>query len=412
MTWIGVYGGEKSQRLRNSGANRARKIGHWQLVRQQKSWLSMKKPPFIMTDDESFEHFKRWLEIKTSWERWKDGMAMPPLSPETRSYFEKLAGKAVRRFVESHPALFTKTAPPVDDRECWWLLMEYLLRKRKVAKRHLLDDIFAYALAKAEAQHGNLSGKAGLELAIGWLLNAFNDRVVKETMRDWCRGMGVRKTSVDTGSLETPVGESGSVLGDFISADDASDDGKWWENEAEKAEVLAVGEAVGRACCRELRPAFKLSLALRGLRQSRGVIISCDDPRVLSVAGVKRTVFADGVNKCLNILRETLAANPAIAELDSAAQRAAMAAAYAALNDCCEDWLFDGGWITDCCGEQKRAIQKKKDTVPPDFCGGFRDHCQALAILVRERLEENEANLSENEMERVFQRLSGPLSCA
>jgi hypothetical protein len=365
-----------------------------------------------MTDDERFEHFKRWLELKTSWERWKDGMAMPPLSPETQSYFETLAGRAVRRFVESHPALFNKTAPPVDDRECWALLMEYLLRKRKVAKRYLLDDIFAYALVKAEEKHGRLSGKEGLERAIGWLLNAFNDRVVKETMRDWCRGMGVRKTSVDTESMETPVGESGGVLGDFISADDASQDDKWWANEAERAEVLTLGEAAGRSYCWQLRPAFKLSLALRGLRQSRGVIISCDDPRVLAAAGVKRAVFADGVDKGLKSLVETLAANPAIAELDPAAQRAAMAAAYAALNDCCEYWLFDGGWITDCCGEQKRAIVKKGDTVPPDFCYRFRDHCLALSILLRDRLEKNDANLSENEMELVFQRLTGPLSCA
>jgi|GEM_PF-3411221 len=358
-----------------------------------------------MTPPERIEHVKYWLELKQAWDRWKEGQPMPPLSDAARGYFERLAGSAVSTWVKAHPGEFEHTAPPSSDRECWAILLEYLLRKRPKAKGPLLDHIIESGIRKAaETLKGKLEGPVGFEHAINWIINRFKTQVVLSAMPDFVRQHkpppvedGIRVTVVST---DAPVGGEGSTtLGNSLTD---PDDGRWWETETEREEVEALSRQIAADHFGTIRPAFRLSLAMRSLRHSRGVTISCDDGRVLAVAGVGRAVFADGIRKSVETLAAKLLENPAISELDPLARLHAAQTTQAAVSEMAEDWLFNGLWIDDCHGERKPAM-------PDGFSRDFQEMAHALAVLLRDRLRDAGKNLAENELAPVFNRLARPI---
>ena len=116
-----------------------------------------------MTPQERIEHVRHWLALKQGWDRWREGEAMPSLPEASQKYFERRAGHAVGKYVEKHPDRFRHTAAPSSDRECWAILMEYLLRKRPKAHLHLIDHIFESAfLSASKALEGRVTGGIGV----------------------------------------------------------------------------------------------------------------------------------------------------------------------------------------------------------------------------------------------------------
>jgi len=349
-------------------------------------------------------HARYWLELKEALDAWVKTGDMPPLSLEAQQYFEEIATFVVRTFVARHSRLFQSVPPPQEGRESWAILLEYLCRIRPVTQTRLLDAIFDSALQRAAEEFGGFqAGLAAVEKALGWILNGFYTRVVREAMRDYVRQHAPAPTGVYLDSLQRDV--PGADGGERTLEETMVPQGtEPWDSGIEGREVKAIGEFTATTVFSNAKPSLCLGLALRVLRLRRSVIISVADARVLALAGVAKTVFATGANECLNLLTQTLDRHPAILELDAEAKILAARAATAAMMDEAERWLFGGNWIAEFCRLQQ---WQRSDGTPRD-CRAYLEKAKHLAQLLEERLNTAEKILSENEMGPVFSLLERP----
>ena len=139
-----------------------------------------------MTEEERATHVKSWTELKASWDQWKSDGRFPPLSWATQEYFVKASDAAVRVEFSKRRESLVGVPVPVGEGEAWSLILRYLLKSRKKSKDCLLDSIISRAIRKAWEKFGcGSDSEIRLESAIGWLLNSFRTRVVRDAIREY-----------------------------------------------------------------------------------------------------------------------------------------------------------------------------------------------------------------------------------
>jgi hypothetical protein len=337
-----------------------------------------------------------WLELKNAWDQWQKGEPMPALSPEAQNYFESLSFAIFNDLLDQRGTCFEEVPRMRSGAEAWAQVFQSLVARRPRARLRVLDDIFLKARQKARETPG-ISRWDELEQQIGWILNQFEMRV-RDAVRAYAREYGTAGLQRVKDSIDKPVPGSGNgsdertLLDVLESADDD------WGTELERREIQSLGVQVADAYFPGVRPAFKLSLFLRALRRRRSVVISVADPVVLAVAGVKKAVFAQGAVDSLEGLANHVATQPACKELDLSGRYYFCLQATLALLDRTEIWV----WVGKCVNEmlETNASQKDPGRINPSE---LVQRLEAFAGLLRERLLEAGALLSENEMAPLFQ---------
>lgn len=332
-----------------------------------------------------------WIDLKSAWEKWQQGQPMPALAPAATHYFEELSFALFNELLEQRGAYFRKVPRMRTGAEAWAQVFQYLVARRPRARLRVLDDIFLKARQKAQETPG-ISRWEELEQQLGWILNQFEMRV-RDAVRAYVREFGTTSLlSTETSADEPLDAANDRTLMDVLESVD--DD---WGTEIERRELQAMARQIAAGYFPSLRAAFKLSLFLRALRRRRSVIISVADPVIVAVAGVKKAVFAQGAVDSLEGLVNQVAAQPACQELDMDGKFYFGLQATLALLDRTELWVWLGACVTEII-EANAALGASRQIEPSELVQRLQD----FAELLRERLLESAALLSEKELQPLF----------
>jgi hypothetical protein len=333
-----------------------------------------------------------WLELKTAWETWQAGGRMPALSEGTQAYFEALSFQCINATLKTLSSAFPNVPPMRDGKEAWAHVFRELVEERPHAARRIIDDIFIRAREKAGLPEG-LTPLDELTHLIGWIINQFQMRV-RDVARAYACDHGSQSLASVTDSLNRPLssGDGQVTLLDILTFMDPN-----WATAVEREELRHLGEGVVKEFFPGVRPAFKLRLYLRMLRDQRDVIISVANKIVLALAGVQKAVFAEGSTKVLEKLTAEAAGSPAYQELDREARLYFLGYTAMSLADRTEMWTHLG----ECVGEflEQNAKAADKGRVAPDV---LITRLEDFAGLLLNELRKKGALLSENELAPLF----------
>ncbi|WP_395744519.1 hypothetical protein [Prosthecobacter sp.] len=333
-----------------------------------------------------------WLELKTAWGKWQEGEPMPALSDAATAYFQNLCFSLFNELLDQRGQCYEGVPRMRGGEEAWAHVFHYLVAKRPRARLRVLDDIFLRARQKAQLTPG-LSHLEELKQQMGWILNQFEMRM-RDAVRAYAREYGTGSLQGSTTSSDKPLAPGGDdSAGERTLLDVLESVDEDWGTEMERREIQALAQEAATGFFPGVRAPFKLSLFLRALRRRRGVIISVGDPIVVAAAGVGRAVFAQGAVDSLTALIQHVAALPVCQELDLAGKCYFGNHATLFLFDHTEVWV----WAAACV----------KEIIESHGSGGAAavERLAAFADLLRERLLESGALLSEKEMQPLFMTL-------
>ena len=256
---------------------------------------------------------RHWLDLKQSWNTWREKGEMPSMNAAASAYFEQISGTYFRKWL-TDLRLDQFGFAEVDNQEAWRISLTYLLVKRPKSSRYLLDDIFERAHRNASEKIGRTEGEE-LESFLNWVLSQFKMRM-RDVVRYWVtEEKGSRGVIAQTTSTETPVGaESGDgetrTLGDFLGTDEEE------VSELEREEFRSLAEKVSVVVFDDLDDAPRITIFLEALHRDFGIRISCADPRITNATGLQKAQLYARRKEALQQAVEMVRGTPAWRESD------------------------------------------------------------------------------------------------
>lgn len=343
-----------------------------------------------------------WLELKAALDAHLAGGSLPDLSAPAQSYFQALSFRYLSAALEAGGPAFERVPRPADGKEAWAIVLRQLLQNRSIAARTVLDDIFDRAAKKAAAHFKMDVTLMSVAKSLGWIKNQFEMRV-RDVARDHARELGRANELGVTVSGDAPRG--GGAVADGHQEPPSifsglSGDADNWGTETERRELDELGASTAVALFTSLRAAAKLGVFLQAMRDRRGIIISCEEPVVEKLAGIKKSTFKKLANESQAGLLPALSALKDWPNFDHEPRRHLGLAAIRAFWNEADDWLWEARWLDDLPAEHRGLPES-----------AFLDRARDFTALLRERLADS---FSEKELAALFHptdtRLTRPLT--